>query len=247
MNTISSQGDTTYMVLLPKSVSFVLTAFIFVILIINLVLSGIAAESDPLFKIKQFHSNFKENLVQPRQDLGQNWPLAKMTSTSQSLSPNSRITNFIPGQEMQLHDEELIMNKSNSEKNVEDLKAINRVKNRDIIYDDYQTNNDGKGNSVDIRVDNQQTGADIFRANDAFETSVDRALESGFQKTYGQGTPYATTGYKHLGNYLNIGVTGITVSAINTVPDGSAVANSNIIIKPVQIIVYPSEVEEKLK
>jgi hypothetical protein len=42
-------------------------------------------------------------------------------------------------------------------------------------------------------------------------------------------------------------VNGITVSAINTVEGGSAVATSNIVIKPVQIIISPSEVEEKLK
>jgi len=46
---------------------------------------------------------------------------------------------------------------------------------------------------------------------------------------------------------MNIDVSGITVSAINTVEGGSAVATSNIIIKPVQIIVCSSEVEEKLR
>ncbi|MDD1752063.1 MAG: hypothetical protein LUQ38_03105 [Methanotrichaceae archaeon] len=235
------------MVLLPKSVSIVLTGFLFFILIINLSLLGMAAESDPLFKIRQFHSDFTDHLVQPRQDLGQFWPQARIAYPSQSWSPYSDIANLLPGQEMQSHDEELIMNKSNSEKNVEDLKAINCVKNRDIVYEDDQTNNDGKGNSVDIQVDNQQSCGDVFGANDIFEASVDRVFETGFLKSYGQGTPYATTGYEHLGNYMNIGVTGITVSAINTVPDGSAVANSNIIIKPVQIIVCPPEVEEKLK
>jgi hypothetical protein len=46
---------------------------------------------------------------------------------------------------------------------------------------------------------------------------------------------------------MNINVNGISVSAINTVEGGSAVATSNIVIKPVQIIISPSEVEEKLK
>ena len=44
-----------------------------------------------------------------------------------------------------------------------------------------------------------------------------------------------------------IDVSGISVSAVNTVQGGSAVATSNIVIKPVQIIICPSEVEEKLK
>jgi hypothetical protein len=50
-----------------------------------------------------------------------------------------------------------------------------------------------------------------------------------------------------LGNNLDIDIRGVSVSAINTVKGGSAVATSNIIIKPVQIIICPSEVEEKLK
>jgi hypothetical protein len=49
------------------------------------------------------------------------------------------------------------------------------------------------------------------------------------------------------GNYMNIDVSGVTVSAINTVEGGSAVATSNIIIKPVQLIIYNPEVEEKLR
>jgi hypothetical protein len=46
---------------------------------------------------------------------------------------------------------------------------------------------------------------------------------------------------------MNIDVSGVTVSAINTVEGGSAVATSNIIIKPVQLIIYHPEVEEKLR
>lgn len=49
------------------------------------------------------------------------------------------------------------------------------------------------------------------------------------------------------GNFLGIDVSGITVSAINTMERGSAVATSNIIINPVQIIHLAPEVEEKLK
>jgi hypothetical protein len=49
-----------------------------------------------------------------------------------------------------------------------------------------------------------------------------------------------------LGNSINVDVHDISVSAINTVEGGSAVATSNIIIKPVQMIICPSEVEAKL-
>jgi len=40
---------------------------------------------------------------------------------------------------------------------------------------------------------------------------------------------------------------GVSVTALNTAEGGRAEAISNIIIKPVQIIVCPSEVGEKLK
>jgi hypothetical protein len=49
------------------------------------------------------------------------------------------------------------------------------------------------------------------------------------------------------GNYLNIGVHGISVQAINTIEGGNAVATSNIIIRPVQTIVDFPEVQERLK
>ena len=49
------------------------------------------------------------------------------------------------------------------------------------------------------------------------------------------------------GNHMNIDVSGVDVRAINTVQGGSAVATSNIIIKPVQIINCPSEAGEKPK
>lgn len=49
------------------------------------------------------------------------------------------------------------------------------------------------------------------------------------------------------GNYLGIDVRGISVNAINTMEGGSAVATSNIIINPVQIIDLAPEVEEKLR
>ena len=52
---------------------------------------------------------------------------------------------------------------------------------------------------------------------------------------------------QRLGNYMNIDVSGINVQAINTVQGGSAVATSNIEIKPVQTINCSPEVEEKLK
>ena len=57
----------------------------------------------------------------------------------------------------------------------------------------------------------------------------------------------SSPGLQQFGNNLDIDVSGISVRAINTVKGGSAVATSNIIIKPVQVTICPSEVGEKLK
>jgi hypothetical protein len=57
----------------------------------------------------------------------------------------------------------------------------------------------------------------------------------------------SSTSKQRLENNLDIDVSGISVRAINTVPGGKAVATSNIVIKPVQIIVCSHEIEEKLK
>ena len=46
---------------------------------------------------------------------------------------------------------------------------------------------------------------------------------------------------------MGIDVRDISVRAINTMEGGSAVATSNIIINPVQIIDLSPEVEEKLR
>ena len=81
---------------------------------------------------------------------------------------------------------------------------------------------------------------------------MDNALNASLESSenYGQSQEQKAEGFpqlEQLGNNLDIDVHGITVSAINTVKGGSAVATSNIIIKPVQIIICSSEVGEKLK
>ena len=51
---------------------------------------------------------------------------------------------------------------------------------------------------------------------------------------------------RYAGNYLTVNVHDIKVTAVNSMPDGNAVATSNIIIEPVQTIVIPSEVHQKI-
>jgi hypothetical protein len=130
---------------------------------------------------------------------------------------------------MSLKKEEIMMDSSNSTANVRDIMAVNSLKQRDLLYKDSQEgdpSHQGLANSQDISISGK--GNDKS-ANEA----VGRELDNN--------------DLHQAGNYLSIDVHDITVSAINTMQGGSAVATSNIIIEPVQIIVCPSEVKEKLK
>jgi len=138
-----------------------------------------------------------------------------------------------------------------SEARVSDLKAINSVKQRDINYDEAQSGDpesQGLSNSLDVSITGQEPAKnDVFgkdESGDDIEKIVDNAFNNGTKNKQNDGK---TAKSVQLGNNMNINVNGITVSAINTVEGGSAVATSNIVIKPVQIIISPSEVEEKLK
>jgi hypothetical protein len=134
------------------------------------------------------------------------------------------------------------MKGSHPTEHVTDLKVMNAEKQRDIFYGENQINNNSKSlvNSMSVMVEGKQSKME--RTLDDFdnydpEKTVDNALSSGMTNRGQKSNP---------GNYLNIDVSGITVSAINTIEGGSAVATSNIIIKPVQLIVNHPEVEEKL-
>jgi hypothetical protein len=138
-----------------------------------------------------------------------------------------------------------------SEARVSDLKAINSVKQRDINYDEAQSGDpasQGLANNLDVSITGQETAKnDVFGKDengDDIEKIVDNAFNNGTKNKQSDGK---TAKSVQLGNNMNINVNGISVSAINTVEGGSAVATSNIVIKPVQIIISPSEVEEKLK
>lgn len=147
--------------------------------------------------------------------------------------------------------EKISLSGPQSQVQVGDLKAMNSVKERDVVYEDYQQGDpEARGllNSGDIRIVGQagQQGAgqkDLMGEN--IERMVDGALASCMNR--GSGEKEASVYGQNLGNNLNIEVSGISVSAINTAEGGNAVANSNIIIKPVQVIYSPSEVDEKIR
>jgi hypothetical protein len=144
--------------------------------------------------------------------------------------------------------EKISLEGSHSSRQISDLKAINAVKERDIVCNEVQNgdpNAMGLVNSLDVSVTGQQGELNV-------EKIVDNALNASLKsaENYGRSQEQTAEGFPQLvqlGNDLDIEVRGISVSAINTVKGGSAVATSNIIIKPVQIIICPSEVDEKLK
>jgi hypothetical protein len=150
--------------------------------------------------------------------------------------------------------EKIHINGSHSGRQVENLKAINTINQRDIVYDESQISDSGGTDSVNsvglsIIGDGQPEGKLVGKfSEDNIEKFVDTILLSKSENNKNQGkNPDKSHGGGRTGNYMDIGVSGITVSAINTIEGGSAVATSNIIIKPVQIIFYPSEVDEKLR
>jgi len=153
-----------------------------------------------------------------------------------------------------LKKEEILMDKSNSMASVRDLSAINSLKQRDLLYKDSQNGDpryQGLANSQDISVSGKgDDTVDMSRIKsfaDDFEPSADEAASPGWQENDTGSRNFDKSDLHHAGNYLSVDVHDISVSAINTMQGGSAVATSNIIIEPVQIIVCPSEVEEKLR
>jgi len=145
--------------------------------------------------------------------------------------------------------EEIAMTGANSKEQVQDLEAINAVKQRTIVYDGVQKS-DGvhEGNSLDIGITgNGQEKQGMMDSDDDFGNAIEEKVDSAITSGMNRGSGDKTGSIRRQVNNLNIDVSGISVSAINTVPGGNAIATSNIKIEPVQIIIEPSEASEKLK
>jgi hypothetical protein len=151
--------------------------------------------------------------------------------------------------------EKVLLDSSNSKARVQNLFAINAAKQRDLIYKDSQNRGPGDQsliNSLDISVkgDGNKAGDGLPEVNsedDNAMQSLEGAFKFGAQKNGAYNQESGAPRTKSSGNYLNVEVSGISVNAINTMEGGSAVATSNIIIEPVQTIVYSPEVKEKLR
>jgi len=131
--------------------------------------------------------------------------------------------------------EEIIMDANNSSASLDDLLVINSVKERDVIERSSQNgdpDDGGLSNALSIDVGGGESQGDQASNYDS------ESIEAG--------SPGFGRDLKYAGNYLTVNVHDIKVTAVNSMPDGNAVATSNIIIEPVQTIVVPSEVHQKL-
>jgi hypothetical protein len=148
-------------------------------------------------------------------------------------------------------EEQIDLNESHSTEQVSDLKVMNAAKERDIIYDGVQRGDpDAQGlvNFLDVGVTGQGKAKKVWPGEMGEDNYIDKIVDNALNSSLKNGQmARKSTQLQPIGNNMFIDVSGISVSAINTVQGGSAVATSNIIIKPVQIIVCPSEVGEKLK
>jgi hypothetical protein len=208
--------------------------------------------TDPLYRIKDFHSKFIAHdknlmpfLIHPH--LSYKW----MREPGLKPSPPDLMPHSLP---MKQH---IAMNNSHSVKQVQDMDALNTNMRRDIVFDEVQSSDpvkDGLKNSMNIVINGNGPGQPKSNAwlegssDDSIENLVDNAVSS--TQHYGPGfygSQSGSSAQQRLGNYMNIDVSGINVKAVNTVQGGSAVATSNIEIKPVQIITCTPEAEEKLK
>lgn len=153
--------------------------------------------------------------------------------------------------------DDIIMNRSNSTVMVQDLSAINSAKVRDLHYNDSQDGDpryQGAFSTMGISVSGNGKDEVDGRAlngqkNKYLEQLADKASRLGVpqRNATAEDQKFSSEKRDSYGNYMGIDVRGISVSAINTMDGGSAVATSNIIINPVQIINLAPEVEEKLR
>ena len=149
--------------------------------------------------------------------------------------------------------EEISLDSSHPAANLKDLSAINTLKQRDLRFEDSQNGDpkyQGLANSLGISVSGEgNDGADESRSvgrDDGSQSLADDEAGAVRQADDIGGQELCNDKIHTAGNYLSVEVRDISVSAVNTMKGGSAVATSNIIINPVQIIVCPSEVMQKL-
>jgi hypothetical protein len=221
--------------------------------LIGLAAATLPDTADPLSRVKEFHSNFMNHDQQTMPSL-----VPHQLSDKGLNEPESGIFHPDLMPHSQPVEQHIAMDNSHSGQQVKDMYALNTNMQRDIVFDDTQSGdpmNKGLKNSMNIAINgngqgqSKSNGIPDGRSDDmGIENFVDNAMSSQQHDgpVYSQ-SQSGSPAQQRLGNYMNIDVSGVNVQAINTVQGGSAVATSNIEIKPVQIINCPPEVEEKLK
>jgi hypothetical protein len=242
---------------LPKSTSAMLVVSIFIC--VFMISSLAAADSrssaeDRLNKIRDSNSNlihFKEDSTLGKLQLADETIIFPWASPKTSIFVSDQASFIVPPSPPS--NEKILMDRSHPEARLNELSAVNTVKQRDLIYEDSQNGdpgNSGLTNDLNIEVTGIEEEPrneldDDMSEDDGIEQLVDNALGSALVEN--AAGKYGSLGTESARNNLKIEVRGITTKAINTVEGGRAIATSNIIIKPVQIIVCSPEVEEKLK
>ena len=164
-------------------------------------------------------------------------------------SPNPLVPRTTPSKE------KIVLNETDPDTVLTGLTAINGIREREVVYEGSQNGeaeSGGLSNSLEISVTGQEMNDESISWNKGIvamdiERVVDDALNRDQKYNLEGNNATGMRSAPSMGNSMIIDVSGISVSAINSVKGGSATATSNIIIRPVQIIVCPSEVEEKLK
>jgi len=249
-----------FMSKMPEHTGSHLVCFIFISLCLISASSAASQATDAcdaLCNIKEYHSDFIHHTpsgpAKGQLQLSGDtiiFPWASLSTTDG--------TRFSPGGRIGLSNarENVELNVSRPKEEVTDLVAMNANKQRDIVFDHSQSGDprtQGLKNSLDIIVSgNSQKHSSYSSSSESGDFGIENLVNSAMSSKQQDNTAKYqsrsdSTGRLLLGNYMNIDVSGIDVKAINTVQGGSAVATSNIVIKPVQIINCPPEVAEKLK
>ena len=227
---------------LPKPTSFLLVGAIFISLLLGLGLADQYSNSSAKLNMLE---EISSDLIPPQKitDLGQlkidndtiYYPWASRHTLG--MLPRSASSSGSSAK-----NEEIFMSNSHPSARVPDLSAINSEQNRDLHFNDSQDGgyeDQRLVNSLDIDVVGTGNNAQANHPKIGSETD-DLGLQNNAAIDQRPGS-------KQVGNYLNIDVSGISVSALNTVEGGSAVATSNIIIEPVQILLCDTAVRDKLR
>jgi hypothetical protein len=209
--------------------------------------------TDPLYKVKEFHSKFVTHDQQLRPFLMQSQFYGKWAQEpGLKTFPPDLMPHSLP---MKQH---ITMNNSHQVQQVQNIYALNTNMRRDIVFDDTQSGDpmkNGLKNSMNIVINGnglEQHKNNGWLEGSSDDNSIENLVDSAVSSTQHDSPGYyesqsGSSAQQRIGNYMNIDVSGINVKAVNTVQGGSAVATSNIEIKPVQIITCPPEAEEKLK